>query len=109
MRTTVKFMVSIASHLQHQQSLGLIACFGTDMFHFCFVIVAQVIKSPTVLLRVDSLFQLVLNKPILRGVQYAFKHAVLHTLSIVYTFFGDFSKALSASRVLGIYVVCYEH
>ena len=95
--------------LQHQSSFSFITWFCTDVLRFSCVFISQVIKTQAVLFLVDQSSQFMPQGAKLRFIEDAFKHGVLHALSVAHAAFRHFSQACAAGRCFRIDIVCHEN
>ena len=75
------------------------------MLYAGLVLIPEVVKPQAVALLVHDRTQSVLELSALCGIDKALKHRVLNALTIIYTFFGDFSQPAPATCILGIHVI----
>ena len=71
--------------LNHQDPLCFITLFGTCVFYFFPVIVAQHIKPQAVRIRGNQRRQFCSKLPVLCSIQHTFEHRILNTPSIGHT------------------------
>ena len=95
--------------LQHQSSFRLITWFCTDVLRFSCVFIAQIIETQAVLFLVDQSSQFMPQGAKLRFIENAFKHGILHALSVAHAAFRHFSQACAAGRCFRIDIVCHEN
>lgn len=103
------FPVSFCFALDHQYPLRIIALIYSEVFNFCLIFVAQIVKSQAVFFFVHYGAQLVLKHLCLCSIKQTFKHRILYSLPIVYTLLCNQPQPSPACRVFGIYVVCYKY
>ena len=95
--------------LQHQSSFSFITWFCTDVLRFSCVFISQVIKTQAVFFLVNQTCQLMPQGAELCFIENAFKHGVLHALSVAHAAFRHFSQACAAGRCFRIDIVCHEN
>ena len=95
--------------LQHQRPLSLITWFCTDVLRFSCVFIAQVIETQAVFFLVNQTCQLMPQGAELCFIENAFKHGVLHALSVAHAAFCHFSQACAAGRCFRIDIVGHEN
>ena len=69
------------------------------------VVVAQLVEPQTVQGGVDQGGQLCFENCVLRSVQQAFEHGILHPLPMIYALLGNLAQPFASGRGLGVYVV----
>ena len=95
--------------LEHQHVILRKIGVQADMLHLALVVVAQLIEPQAVQCRVDQRGQLGLQNGVLRSVQQALEHRVLHPLAVVDAFLRHLAQALAACRRFGVDVVGDEN
>ena len=95
--------------LQHQSSFSLITWFCTDVLRFSCVFISQVIKTQAVFFLVNQRCQFMPQGAEACFIKNAFKHGILHALSVAHAAFRHFSQACAAGRCFRIDIVCHEN
>ena len=95
--------------LQHQSSFSFITWFCTDVLRFSCVFIAQIIKTQTVFFLVNQRCQFMPQGAEACFIKNAFKHGILHALSVAHAAFRHFSQACAAGRRFRIDIVCHKN
>lgn len=103
------FVQASTSRLKNQQPICLVAGLTAKMFDFGVVMIAQIVKTQAVPLRIHDLTQLRLQNPVLRSIQRAFKHGILYPLSIVHALPGNLTQPFASGGVFCIDIVCNDN
>ena len=107
-----KWMGAWGSHRSDDQRFrDIISLFGADMFHFVLIMIPQIVKTQTVLVTVDDLFQLMLNHTALSSIKNAFENRILNPLTIIDAFLGHFAQPIPTLRVFRVDIIRdqYQH
>lgn len=73
----------MAFALKDKRSLGIVSGLRADMFDIVTIVVAELVDANAVRFFVNAVQELSLHEAELRGVEQAFKHRVLHALTVV--------------------------
>ena len=94
--------------LQHQSSFSFITWFCTDVLRFSCVFIAQIIKTQTVFFLVNQRCQFMPQGAEACFIKNAFKHGILHALSVTHAALRHFPQACTSSGCFCIDIVCHE-
>ena len=99
-RSADAFRFAYTSHaLHHEHALRLIAAFRAEMLNLILILAAEIVKSQTVQFIIHNGAQLLLQHTALSRVNQAFKHGILHTLSIIDALPGNLPQRLRPAAV----------
>ena len=93
----------------HQNAFRLISGFCSEMLYFSLILVSQIIKSQAIRFFINQRQKFVFQYQNLGCIQNAFENRILHTLSVVYTFFCYLSKSRFSSLILRRYIICNQN
>ena len=94
--------------LQHQSSFSFITWFCTDVLRFSCVFIAQIIKTQTVFFLVNQRCQFMPQGAEACFIKNAFKHGILHALSVTHAALRHLPQACTSSGCFCIDIVCHE-
>ena len=94
--------------LQHQSSFSFITWFCTDVLRFSCVFIAQIIKTQAVFFLVNQRCQFMPQGAEACFIKNAFKHGILHALSVTHAALRHFPQACTSSGCFCIDIVCHE-
>ena len=96
---------------QNQRIIYCNSTVNTHMFHFCLILIAQIIESQAVNAFINNICQYCLQGNTLRIIQNAFENRILHSSAIIRALLCNFPQSLPSRGSLSIHIICdqYKH
>src|SRR5690606_4344245 len=95
--------------LKQQRSLKIKAGFCANMFNPLLPLCSQSIKAQGIMIRIDFFNQSLSQSRPLGGIDFTFKHRILHPLTEIKTCPSDTTQTATSTAVFSFHVICHQH